>query len=116
MVAFIQDRDNGQVLQVASEYLTPQVGFTTKYHEARSLAVYPNPADDRLYVNIGNRHVNNGQIRFMDLSGKVVRTVDIQPGISLYQLDVANLTMGMYMIYWIESGEVKGRDKLVITR
>ncbi len=116
VVAFIQDRDNGQVLQVASEYLTPQVGFTTKYHEARSLAVYPNPADDRLYVNIGNRHVNNGQIRFMDLSGKVVRTVDIQPGISLYQLDVANLTMGMYMIYWIESGEVKGRDKLVITR
>ncbi len=116
VVAFIQDRDHGQVLQVASKYLSQQVGYPTKYQETRSLAVYPNPARDRLYVNIGSRQMNIGQIVFMDLSGKTVKSMDIQPGRSLYQLDVANLSMGMYMIYWIESGVVRGRDKLVIAR
>ncbi len=52
----------------------------------------------------------------MDLTGKLVITADVQPGFSLYQLDVAQLSRGMYMIYWIESGVVKGRNKLVLGR
>lgn len=116
VVAFIQDRDHGQVLQVATAYLTPLVGQADKYQETRSLSIYPNPARDQLYVNIGSRHKNIGQIVFLDLSGKTVKVMDIQPDNSLYQLNVANLSMGMYMIYWIDSGVVRGREKLVITR
>ena len=116
VVAFIQDRDNEQVLQVASVYHTPLVGNPARQEEARSMAIYPNPAVDRLFVNLGNRHVKSGQLKIMDLTGKLVITADVQPGFSLYQLDVAQLSRGMYMIYWIESGVVKGRNKLVLGR
>ena len=101
----------GQVLQVASNYLTPQVGKPVRRNEARSLAIYPNPAIDQLYVNLGSGQEYNGQIKITDLSGKIVMTVDVQPGISLYQLDVAHLSRGMYMIYLMEAGEMKGTKK-----
>lgn len=116
VVAFVQDRDNWQVLQVATNYLTPQVGKPVRRNEARSIAIYPNPAKDQLYVNLGSGQEYNGEIKIMDLSGKMVLTVDVQPGISLYRLDVDHLSRGMYMIYLTEAGKLKGRKKVAIIR
>ncbi|MCK5136027.1 MAG: T9SS type A sorting domain-containing protein [Bacteroidales bacterium] len=116
VVAFVKVRDNGPILQVASNYLTPQVGIPDRRKEPGSLVIYPNPAVDHLYVNFGSQNENEGQLMIMDLSGKVVLTMDVQPGYSIHQLDVSNLSQGMYMIYWFESGVLRGRNKLVRTR
>jgi PKD repeat protein len=117
VVAFLQDRDNNwKVLQVATDYLTPLVGKPTWLNETRPMAIYPNPAVELLYVNLGTRQVNQGTLKIMDLSGKEVMTVNVRPGVSLYQLDVGRLSRGMYLIYWMESGKMRGRKKLVFTR
>jgi len=113
VVAFVQDRDNGQVLQVATDYLTPLVSGPARLNETRPMAIYPNPAVERLYINLGTREVNEGALKIMDLSGKEVMTVNVRPGVSLYQLDVGRLSRGMYLIYWMESGKMRGRKKLV---
>ena len=116
VVAFVQDRDNGYVLQVASKYLTPQVGLLSKAVKPGALVIYPNPVVDHLYVNFGSQHASGGQLMIMDLSGKVVLTTDVHPGYTIHKLDVSGLSQGMYMIYWFDSGELKGRNKLVRTR
>ncbi len=116
VVAFVQDRDNDEVLQVSFEALTPQVGTVTIPRKSRSMAIYPNPAAERVFVNLGSRQVLKGVIQIMDLSGKLVMTLNVQPNTSLYQVDIASLSRGMYMVYWIESREVQGRNKLVINR
>ena len=116
VVAFVQDRDNGQVLQAASETLTPQVGLLQLPKEPPRLTIYPNPAVDRFYVNLGSHDIGYGVIHIMDLSGKLVSTVGVRPGFSLYQLDISTIPRGMYMVYWLEEREVKGRNKLVITQ
>ena len=116
VVAFVKGRNNEPILQVASNYLTPQVGIPDMRKESGSLVIYPNPAVDHLYVNFGSQNENEGQLIIMDLSGKVVFTMDVQPGYTIHKLDVSNLSQGMYMIYWFDSGVLKGRNKLVRTR
>ena len=81
------------------------------------MAVYPNPAMNHLYVNLGKP---SGEFREIERSWifqeRLLKTVDVQPGISLYQLDVAHLSAGMYMVYWMEGEEIEGRKKVVLPR
>ena len=80
------------------------------------LTVYPNPAVDYLYINLGVGNEQSGQLVFIDLSGKEVLTQELEPGFSLYRMDVSHLGEGMYMIYLKESGLIKGRSKVILTR
>jgi hypothetical protein len=116
VVAFVQDRDNWQVLQVVSNYLTPQVGNAVRRNETRSIAIYPNPAINQLYVNLGSGQEYYGKIKITDLSGKMVLTVDVQPGIGLYRLDVSRLSRGVYMVCWFEADKLISRRKVVLIR
>ena len=116
VIAFVQDRDQGQVLQVASDYLSPLVGKAGVEVETRSMAVYPNPATDRLYANLGNRFVNQGALKIMDISGQEVLSMDVQPGESLYQFDVSRLSRGVYILYWTEESRIRGHEILVLIR
>lgn len=116
VVAYIQDRETLEVLQVASRFLTPGVGTRFPSQQSRSMALYPNPAINSLFVNLDRRPMNEGTLAMMDLSGKVVKRSKVVPGISLYQLDVAQLSAGMYMIYWMEGAGIEGRARLVIAK
>ncbi len=116
VVAFVQDRDLGEILQVAINYQTPGVGIITGVGEERLFTVYPNPATDRVYVNLVPSANNNGQLCIMNLSGEVVQRMDLLPGSGRYEMDVEHLTGGLYIIYWLDGNVVSGRKKLVLTR
>ena len=116
VVAFIQDRDNFKVLQANAKPHTPGVRIQTKIKETGSLAVYPNPASENLYVNFGTQVKFSGQLKIVDLSGREVMHSDVVAGYTIQHLDISHLSRGMYHIYWMEGGELKGRNKLVFTR
>lgn len=116
VVAFVQDRDNGNVLQADVKPHTPGVGIRHRQGESGVLVVYPNPAMDHLYVNFGGDTREDGQLKIVDLSGKVVMKSMVQSGYGIQHLSVSHLSQGMYMIFWMESGEIMGRNKLVISR
>jgi len=52
----------------------------------------------------------------LDLAGKAVMRMEVQPGINLYQFDISHLSRGMYIIYWLDAGILKGWEKLVFIR
>ncbi len=116
VIVFVQDRETRRVLQSASSHLESQVGMIGKRSEAISLSVYPNPATDLVNVNLGERAATEGRLEITDLSGRVVLEMDVRPGYAIYQLQVSSLPQGMYMISWIEEGELKGRSKMIRTR
>lgn len=116
VVAFVEDSESGEVLQVASEYLTPQVGMVFKKPLSGIMAVYPNPADDYLFINLGNSDIENGLISLIDISGKVRLSQEFEPGFNLYRMDVSQLSEGLYMIYLTESGLIKGRSRIIVAR
>ncbi|RPI44598.1 MAG: HYR domain-containing protein, partial [Bacteroidetes bacterium] len=53
VVAFIQDRNSGRILQSDVSYRTPQVGIFSRESAEEDLQVYPNPAGDLVFVTLG---------------------------------------------------------------
>ncbi len=115
VVAFVQDRNTREILQAAVSYKTTPTGIGDRYSEISELMVYPNPAKDQLYVNLGSRSDHSGIMEVYDLSGRMVLNLETQPGYQIFSLDVQELPGGMYLIRRFESGELAGLGKFVKT-
>lgn len=61
------------------------------------LNVYPNPASGSLTINWSGA-LKNGWIEIMDLSGKTIRSINLQDSVSSYQLDISDISSGVYLI------------------
>ena len=116
IVAFVFDRDNDQILQSDLLEHTVSVGMEQIPPLERSLAIYPNPARAYVYVNFGTEVAQKGFLNIVDLSGRSVITTEVLPGYTIQKLDISGLSDGIYMLQWLESGLLKGRNKLVHTR
>jgi hypothetical protein len=115
VVAFVSDRTTKQVLQAAVNRKTPLTSIRNKPMEISSLALYPNPARDQLYVNLGARATTPGILEVFDLNGRMMMNMEVPPGTQIIRLDVQNLMRGMYVIHRIESGRVVSRSKFIKT-
>jgi len=113
VIAFILDRDHDQVLQSAVVDYTPEVGFENIPADEVKLALYPNPAGEFVYVNFGAEVEQHGQLMIVDLAGRGIISSPVLPGYSIQKLDISNLSQGIYLVRWIESGVLKGHGKLV---
>ncbi len=113
LVAFIMDRDHDQILQSASLEYTPGTGQETRTADEKTLAIFPNPAYDYAYINLGPMVEQAGVLRLVDLTGRSVLTSEVLPGYSIYKLDISNLSQGVYMVQWMDSGVLRGHGKLV---
>jgi hypothetical protein len=98
------------------EYYDPSVGIPDPLSQYSSLHVYPNPAQQMIYVNLGNRSENTGTIELFDIHGKVVFEEIIPPAYQVIQLDIDQLHNGLYLLRWSETGQVKGVSKFVLNR
>ncbi len=115
VVAFVQDRNTKEILQAAVEHKTKPTGVADRFADVKELHLYPNPAKDYLYVNLGSRSELAGVLEVYDLSGRMLMNLETQPGYQIFNLDVSRLTKGMYVIRRIESGVLLGRNKFIKT-
>ena len=113
LIAFIMDRDKGQILQSALQEYSPGTGQEDRPADEKALAIYPNPAHDYAYINLGAAVDKAGAIRLVDLTGRSVFSTEVLPGYSIYKLDISNLSQGVYMVQWMDSGALRGHGKLV---
>lgn len=116
VVAFLFDRDLGKILQAGKVSASPGTGINDSKSKLQLLRLYPNPARETVYLDLGNPAAYRGEIAVMDLSGRVVLEADIEPGNSNRTLDISGLAEGVYLVYWMESGVNMGRGKFVIAR
>jgi hypothetical protein len=113
LVAFVMDRDHNKILQAALLEYSPGTGTGNKAADEKALAIFPNPAHDYAYINLGTTVEQAGTIRLVDLAGRSVLTSEVLPGYSIYKLDISRLSQGVYMVQWIDSGALRGQGKLV---
>ncbi len=117
VVAFVQDREAGEVLQAIQKPLTPGVGIQRKAkREPGSISLFPNPASDQVFLNFGRELRHSGILRCTDLSGREMWRGELDPGHQIYRLDLSGLDNGIYLIQWIEPGASVATGKLVIQR
>jgi ligand-binding sensor domain-containing protein len=79
---------------------------------------YPNPASTYTNVFINTQQTGTAQIRIVDLSGKVISTIEkeiYEPGHYIETIDCSTLKPGNY-IYQVSIGDQTQAGKMVITR
>lgn len=116
VVAYIQNRENGQILQATASYRSSQVGTVPRSPLPAQLRLYPNPATEVVTVDLAGEQNEAGCLRVIDISGRSVEMTETMPGKTRYLLDISHLSEGIYVILWEESGMVKGRGKLIRNR
>lgn len=116
VVAFIQNRDNGEILQADDAYLALQVGAAERALKPENLRVWPNPVSDLLYVDLGTSGQGSGILKVHDMTGKTAVTGNVHSGQSTYLLNLNGLSGGVYIILWEESGLVRGRARVMVIR
>jgi len=78
------------------------------FEENLSFTVYPNPADDVIYIqNVNNATVNF--IHLIDSSGKIIKTYKD----NTEQLDVSSVSSGNYLLF-IQTPKQKVVKKMII--
>lgn len=116
VVAFVFDRDQKEILQAASMDYELSNGLRDTETRDNSLHLYPNPARDYVYLNFGQETSQPGEIILVDTRGRIVYRTDVTHGYRIQQLDVSRFTPGLYMLLWTESGELRGKARLIKTQ
>lgn len=67
---------------------------------ANAVIVYPNPTRGDLFVDVSSATVTRATFKVMDMTGKVVKTIqsDLVEGLNKITVNVAELANGMYML------------------
>jgi len=70
------------------------------------ISIYPNPAQNELYLNIQNLDLKPESIRVIDVHGNVIpAAITAQQG-AFYKIDVADLVSGIYHITFLSNGKI----------
>ncbi|MPT35776.1 MAG: T9SS type A sorting domain-containing protein, partial [Flavobacterium sp.] len=78
---------------VAKLYRNGQV-LSTDDHNAKTIAVYPNPVQDKVYLTLPDQVIQ--EIQIYTLSGALVGTE--KPNATMASLDCSRLSSGVYLV------------------
>lgn len=93
------------------------VGLGERNKEVAKLALYPNPATDKVTLVIDHNNLNEVSITLTDLSGRKVwqETRQINNGMDNLTLDLAGVQTGIYLVS-MESNNYKAVSRVVINK
>lgn len=91
------------------------VGITENENADQSIHIYPNPAQNILFINFEEESRKEALINIIDLNGRVVKTINNENTNSGLSVDISNLSTGMYTIRFMYDNKVLVK-KLSIVR
>jgi hypothetical protein len=90
----------------------PTMGSGITQTNYKSLKVYPNPANDYVYLELP-QNPNGLEIQILDVFGRQIQTLDALPQQTLVLWEVQNVNSGVYFYQTEINGEVY-RGKIVV--
>lgn len=112
VIAFLQDRETGKVLQVAkadsAEFPLPAIE-----KEVHRLKIYPNPAGEYLFVEDERFNQPDITIEVLDMTGRVLLNEDCSTASFRVKVDIGSLSEGTYILQLKTDGTVSGRETFV---
>ncbi len=78
-----------------------------------SITIYPNPASEKIFLNINNSNGQDVKVNIYSLAGSLVRAEAIRQ--NSCQLDLGDLENGIYLVE-IKSKDSEQKQKLIIRR
>jgi len=71
-------------------------GFEANAFQSNILSIYPNPFNDRLFIELKSQDFKNGIIEINDFSGKRIKTIDMKS--VKIEINTKDLNNGLYII------------------
>jgi len=97
--------------------ITLMVNQVIELKEPLGLQVYPNPADDFLYLNFNTPLRKTYQFQLVNYAGKQLLSRDLSQDMSKYSINTSQFPIGLYMYHINDlSGELIVTGKFVISR
>lgn len=78
------------------------------------LSYFPNPAQDKLTIEINSTNLNQLEVFFYDMKGQLMKTENLLN--SSNSVDVTNFNNGIYIVRVMNGNELIGTSKLVISK
>lgn len=78
--------------------------------------LFPNPATNKVSVKYDLKGANNAQLEIRNVLGSLVKKVSINESNGLLNVDVSDLTNGVYFYSFIVNNEIIKSKKLIIQR
>jgi hypothetical protein len=118
VIVFVQDNSTKEVYQASIINVGTPVGIpdiVNKAPEEFAAAIYPNPARSLAHVSFAKELSSGFELILMDQSGKILKQMKLQHGISEAELEVSDLPDGLYFVRIINSktGENKNLKLMV---
>ena len=79
-------------------------------YDVSQITVYPNPASEDVFFNLGT--VQADQIQIMDITGRVINTINVTSSIEM--LDVRDYQSGVYFYSVIKEGNLLTTEKFIV--
>jgi len=107
-----QDSSNAILIKVDGEGYAYGIG---EHRGEGNITLYPNPASTFTSMMIGQKDCPLPvSLKIYDVSGKQVKTVEFPSYRDTYQLDVSELSDGIYMVTVVTPSDIIGKTKLII--
>lgn len=90
--------NDGQEAAMFHEDCAPIVSSASELEKLSGWRIFPNPTQGLLHVDLGNNEFDFGQISIVDVTGRTLRTVSLQPNTVQIEQDISSLPVGMYFI------------------
>lgn len=96
-------------------YNVTPVGITESFVNSGSLTnVYPNPANESVFITYFSGGTNRSELVISDISGREILREEVASANGIVQVNTALWAEGMYMISLECDGRVVSRKKLVV--
>ena len=104
ITAIVDSGSSGPVFVSGSHGFDSLAGFTYiatpgLLTQLTALSVYPNPANGVLFVTVPKTAVAS-RFQLTDISGKIARSVKVEPHVTNVKINIAGLDKGIYKLTW----------------
>ncbi len=79
-----------------------------------NLAIYPNPANDFLTVDLENNSNSKSTMQLFNVNGQMVKEVSVAPGQNKIFLQVSDFAAGSYMFRLVTESGVYNQKTIII--
>jgi PKD repeat protein len=111
--AYSSDQSWGLIISNAIHPVVCQVSGTRSNFPEGSIAVYPVPARDRIYISLTNDAYSIEMIELFDLQGNLVYSDNYDGFRNVRSVPVQNLPAGLYMIRAVSANHVLNQKVLI---
>jgi hypothetical protein len=91
-----------------------QESSTATIEPVAPVQVFPNPAEDKIFLEFGEGYNDEATVRLFDINGRAMKEWEIEAGNDPVELQLDGLRSGQYLIWIASKGKAPVSKRIVV--